>query len=83
MNVYTDGSCSVNPGPGGYGVVVLDDNDNNINNLGLAMNSVKTSSLFADYNGKDGVYKGLMDALKGTEFSKYFDCLWKELDVHV
>ena len=30
MNVYTDGSCSVNPGPGGYGVVVLDDNDSNI-----------------------------------------------------
>lgn len=28
MIIYTDGSCSHNPGRGGYGVVVLDDNEN-------------------------------------------------------
>jgi ribonuclease HI len=28
MIIYTDGSCHPNPGPGGYGVVVFDDNNN-------------------------------------------------------
>ena len=28
MIIYTDGSCQRNPGPGGFGVVVLDDNEN-------------------------------------------------------
>lgn len=28
MVIYTDGSAHPNPGPGGYGVVVLDDDDN-------------------------------------------------------
>lgn len=28
MIIYTDGSCSRNPGPGGFGVIVLDDNEN-------------------------------------------------------
>ena len=28
MIIYTDGACSGNPGPGGFGVVVLDDNEN-------------------------------------------------------
>ena len=28
MICYTDGSCQGNPGPGGFGVVVLDDNEN-------------------------------------------------------
>ena len=28
MIIYTDGSCSKNPGPGGFGVVVLDDAEN-------------------------------------------------------
>ena len=28
MIAYTDGACSGNPGPGGFGVVVLDDNEN-------------------------------------------------------
>lgn len=27
MIIYTDGACSRNPGPGGFGVVVLDDNE--------------------------------------------------------
>ena len=28
MTIYTDGACSGNPGPGGFGVVVLDDDEN-------------------------------------------------------
>lgn len=28
MICYTDGSCSRNPGPGGFGVVILDNNEN-------------------------------------------------------
>lgn len=28
MIIYTDGSAKINPGPGGFGVVVLDDNEN-------------------------------------------------------
>lgn len=28
MIIYTDGSCNYNPGPGGFGVIVLDDNEN-------------------------------------------------------
>lgn len=27
MIIYTDGSCSGNPGPGGFGVVILDDSN--------------------------------------------------------
>lgn len=28
MIIFTDGACSGNPGPGGFGIVVLDDNEN-------------------------------------------------------
>lgn len=31
--IYTDGACSGNPGPGGYGVVIHDSNDNYITEL--------------------------------------------------
>ena len=27
MKIYCDGACSGNPGPGGYGVVICDDNN--------------------------------------------------------
>lgn len=30
MIIYTDGACSGNPGPGGFGVVILDDDENYI-----------------------------------------------------
>ena len=35
MICYTDGSCQGNPGPGGFGVVVLDDNENLKNEIKL------------------------------------------------
>jgi ribonuclease HI len=28
VTIYTDGACSGNPGPGGYGIVLLDDSGN-------------------------------------------------------
>ena len=34
--IYTDGACSGNPGPGGWGVVILDDNKNQYNISGKA-----------------------------------------------
>lgn len=34
MIIYTDGSAHPNPGPGGFGVVILDDNENFITNYG-------------------------------------------------
>lgn len=30
MIIYSDGSCSVNPGPGGYGLVVMNDDETKI-----------------------------------------------------
>lgn len=48
--------------------------DDNIANLGKALDSVKDSTLFKDYNNQDGVYKNLMDALAGYEvFNEFFD----------
>ena len=29
--IYTDGACSGNPGPGGWGAVILDEKENQIN----------------------------------------------------
>lgn len=45
----------------------------NLNNLGIAFDSIKASTLFADYNNSQGVYKDLLDALAGTKFSEFFD----------
>jgi ribonuclease HI len=32
MKIFTDGACSGNPGPGGYGLVVMNDEENTIIN---------------------------------------------------
>ena len=29
--IYTDGACSGNPGPGGWGAIILDEKENQIN----------------------------------------------------
>ena len=39
INVYTDGACSGNPGIGGWGVVILIDNNNPINLHGGSINT--------------------------------------------
>ena len=33
MKIYTDGSANPNPGPGGFGVIVLDNEENFVYNL--------------------------------------------------
>ena len=30
--IYTDGACSGNPGPGGWGAIILDEEKNETNN---------------------------------------------------
>ena len=35
--IYTDGACSGNPGPGGFGFVVLDDDENIIYRFSLLL----------------------------------------------
>ena len=30
MKIFTDGACSGNPGPGGYGLLVMNDEETNI-----------------------------------------------------
>lgn len=50
------------------------DIDAKIVNLGNALDAIQQSNLFADYDGKDGVYKNIMNALAEFEtFSDFFD----------
>ena len=37
--IYTDGACSGNPGPGGWGVVIIDKDNNQINISGKEKNT--------------------------------------------
>ncbi len=41
--------------------------------LGDAFDSVKNSTLFADYDGHQGVYNDIMDALSNSTFNNFFD----------
>ena len=41
--IYTDGACSGNPGPGGWGYVVLDENDQ-VENYGCGQSSPTTNN---------------------------------------
>ena len=42
--IYTDGSCSGNPGRGGYGVVILDDNENIIRTISWPEKNLTTNN---------------------------------------
>jgi ribonuclease HI len=44
MIIYTDGSAHPNPGPGGFGVVILDDNENLISTYGRQTDSITTNN---------------------------------------
>ena len=44
MIIYTDGSCSGNPGRGGYGVVILDDNENIIRTISWPEKNLTTNN---------------------------------------
>lgn len=61
MICYTDGSCQGNPGPGGFGVVVLDDNENLITTYSERANNTTNNRMelsailwaFLKYGSKD------------------------------
>ena len=63
MICYTDGSCQGNPGPGGFGVVVLDDNENLITTYSeqydyTTNNKMELSAIlwaFLKYGSKDKI----------------------------
>lgn len=44
-----------------------------LNSVGRAFESIRTSNLFKDYDNHQGVYNDLMDSLEGTDFSKFFN----------
>lgn len=44
-----------------------------LNKVGRAFESIRTSTLFKDYNGHQGVYNDIMDLLSETEYSQYFN----------
>ena len=43
--IYTDGACSGNPGPGGWGAVILDAKNNETNILLMKHPSIKIADL--------------------------------------
>lgn len=63
MICYTDGSCQGNPGPGGFGVVVLDDNENLITTYSERANNTTNNReelkailwAFLKYGSKDKI----------------------------
>ena len=42
ITIYTDGACSGNPGVGGWGVVIIEDNKNGINWFNLFISEKST-----------------------------------------
>lgn len=52
---------------------IIESDDDVLAGLGNAFQTIKTTTLFSDINGNDGVYKNMMDALSNSEFSEYFD----------
>ena len=44
-----------------------------LNKVGRALEAIRTSNLFKDYDEHQGVYNDIMDALSGTDFANYFD----------
>ena len=44
-----------------------------LNNVGRAFEAIRTANLFKDYDGHQGVYGDIIDALNGSKFADYFD----------
>ena len=38
--IFTDGACSGNPGPGGWGAVIIDEKENQINLSGKVLKAI-------------------------------------------
>ena len=81
--IYTDGACSGNPGPGGWGAVILD-KDNNQNNISgkknettnnrmeltapiMALKNVKTNSEITIYTDSTYVKNGITEWIQKWE----------------
>lgn len=77
FKIYTDGACSGNPGPGGWGAVIFD-NDNNQTNISgkeknttnnrmeilaaiMALKKIKSNSLITIYTDSIYVKKGITE----------------------
>ena len=67
MNIYTDGSCSDNPGPGGWAAIVLSDNDEP---LRLSGHDPKTTNNRMELTA---AIKGLEAAPPGSEVTLFSD----------
>ena len=67
MNIYTDGSCSDNPGPGGWAAIVLSDNDEP---LRLSGHDPKTTNNRMELTA---AIKGLESAPPGSEVTLFSD----------
>ena len=83
--IYTDGACSGNPGPGGWGAVILD-KDNNQNNISgkknettnnrmeltapiMALKNVKINSEITIYTDSTYVKNGITEWIKKWEIN--------------
>ena len=67
LNIYTDGSCSDNPGPGGWAAIVLSDNDEP---LRLSGHDPKTTNNRMELTA---AIKGLEAAPPGSEVTLFSD----------
>jgi len=81
--IYTDGACSGNPGPGGWGAVIFDENKNQINISGkvssstnnrmelmapiMALKKIKTGSEVTIFTDSTYVKKGITEWIKRWE----------------
>jgi ribonuclease HI len=81
--IYTDGACSGNPGPGGWGAVILEDDKNQKNIYGNEMNTtnnrmelmapimalkkIKTNSEVVIYTDSNYVKNGITEWIKNWE----------------
>ena len=81
--IYTDGACSGNPGPGGWGAVILDKDENQKNISGkekdttnnrmelmapiMALKKIKTNSEITIYTDSTYVKNGITEWIKKWE----------------
>jgi ribonuclease HI len=66
VTIYTDGACSGNPGPGGYGVVLMDDGGRR---LELSEGYTKTTNNRMELRGVIAALQSLKRPCKVTLFS--------------
>jgi len=68
--IYTDGACSGNPGPGGYGVVLMSGNHRKEISEGFRLTTNNRMELLAVIKGLEALKK------KGTHVKLYTDSLY-------